>query len=93
MSESSNSNEDILSLKVSAKAAVILYKMNIINIFISEPPNIEKINKIITNPAISFIKRILLANNPKKLFIALPTSGIDEGDTALTAFINKLSVL
>ena len=83
----------MLSLKVSARAAVILYKINIIKIFIIVPPNIEKMNKIITNPAISLIKRILLANSPKKLFIALPTIGIDDGDTALTALINKLSVL
>lgn len=83
----------MLSLKVSARAAVILYKINIIKILTRVPPNIEKINNIIINPAISLINKILLANSPKKLFIALPTKGTDDGDTALTALINKLSVL
>ena len=83
----------MLSLNGSAIAAVILYNINIIKSFIKELPNIEKTNKIITNPAISFIKSTLFTNRPKKLFTALPTIGIEDGDIALTAFINKLSVL
>jgi len=83
----------MFSLNGSAIAAVILYNINIINSFSKELPNNEKINKIITSPATSFIKSTLLINRPKKLLTALPTIGIEDGDIALTALINKLSVL